>query len=108
MDWQATQAANRLANQGKFTVIVQDNGPVHTNKLVRPRWSEWEKQGIIPFWLPPYCSEMNQIENEWEHLKELEIAGKMFNDELELAYAVMKGIESRAQQGGYSVERFRF
>jgi putative transposase len=51
---------------------------------------------------------MNQIENEWEHLKELEIAGQMFDDELELAYAVMKAIESRAQQGGYSVERFRF
>jgi putative transposase len=89
-------------------VIVQDNSPVHNNKLVQPKWSEWEKQGIIPFWLPPYCSEMNQIENEWEHLKELEIAGQMFDDELELAYAVMKAIESRAQQGGYSVERFRF
>jgi hypothetical protein len=108
MDWQATQAANRLANQGKFTVIVQDNGSVHTNKLVQTKWHEWEKQGIIPFWLPPYCSEMNQIENEWEHLKELEIAGQMFDDELELAYAVMQAIDSRAQQGGYSVERFRF
>jgi len=42
---------------------------------------------------------MNPIELEWQHLKRDEIAGKMFEDELELAYAVMDGIETRAKKG---------
>jgi hypothetical protein len=108
MDWQAGKAAHRLAQSGQITVVVQDNGSSHTCELVQPKWSEWEKQGIVPFWLPPYCSEMNQIENEWEPLKGVELAGQMFEDELDLAYAVMAGIEGRAQNGGYTVERFRF
>jgi hypothetical protein len=108
MDWQAEKAAHRLAQRGQITVIVQDNGSSHTCELVQPKWSEWEKQGIVPFWLPPYCSEMNQIENEWEPLKGVELAGQMFEDELDLAYAVMAGIEGRAQSGAYTVERFRF
>jgi hypothetical protein len=30
-----------------------------------------------------YCSEMNRIENEWQRLKEDELAGRMFADEYE-------------------------
>ena len=30
-----------------------------------------------------YCSQMNPIELEWKHLKEEEIAGQMFEDELD-------------------------
>jgi putative transposase len=34
--------------------------------------------------------------------------GQMFEDELDLAYAVISGVEARGITGGYSVERFRF
>ncbi len=32
----------------------------------------------------------------------------MFEHELDLAYAVIDGIDARAQVGGYQAERFRF
>ena len=44
---------------------------------------------------------MNPIELEWEHLKEDELAEQMFEDELELAYAVINGIEDRGKKGNY-------
>ena len=39
---------------------------------------------------------MNPIELEWQHITKNELAGKMFEDELELAYAVIHGVEVRA------------
>ena len=51
---------------------------------------------------------MNPIESEWHQIKTHELAGQMFDDELDLAYAVMDGVESRGQAGGLAVQRFRF
>ena len=58
------------------------------------------EKGYILF-LPKYCSEMNPIELEWQHLKEDELAEQMFEDELELAYAVINGVEDRGKKGNY-------
>jgi hypothetical protein len=51
---------------------------------------------------------MNRIENKWDQIKDHELAGRMFEDELDLAHAVMDGIENQARKGDYAVERFRF
>ncbi|MDM9582989.1 hypothetical protein [Nostoc sp. GT001] len=51
---------------------------------------------------------MNRIEDEWLHLKRDELAGRVFDDEYELAIAIIEGIENRAVQGQYQVERFMF
>ena len=32
----------------------------------------------------------------------------MFEDEMDLAYAIMDGLDARAEKNGYSAERFRF
>ncbi|MDZ7993696.1 MAG: hypothetical protein RMX69_15910 [Nostoc sp. EspVER01] len=48
------------------------------------------------------------IEDEWLHLKRDELAGQVFEDEYELAIAIMDGINHRAKQGQYQVERFTF
>ena len=37
--------------------------------------------GLYIFFLPPYCSEMNPIELEWQHLKKDELSGQIFDDE---------------------------
>ena len=108
MDWQAHKAQRRLEGSNQITVIVQDNSSLHTSQLVQQKWQQWQNQGLYLFWLPTYCSQMNRIEDEWEQIKDKEIAGQMFEDELELAYAVMQGIEARAHKGNYRVERFRF
>jgi len=51
---------------------------------------------------------MNKIEREWQQLKNHELVGQMFEDELDLAYAVMDGIEARGQRGNYTTNRFKF
>ena len=91
-----------------MTVVVQDNGSLHKSNLTRQQWQRWHSQGLFLFFLPPYCSEMNRIEDQWHQLKAHEIAGRMFEDEYDLARAVIDGMEARSLKGGYSLERFKF
>lgn len=101
-------AISQEAQTGRITVVVQDNGSLHKSKLVRQQWQRWQEQGLYLFFLPPYCSDMNPIESQWHHLKSHEIAGQMFDNEYDLAKAVMSGMEARGDVGGYTVERFIF
>lgn len=108
MDEQARQAQKVMEKTGRIRVIVQDNAPIHTCKQVQQKRAQWESQGLYLFFLPKYCSEMNPIEGEWHQLKAHELAGQMFEDELDLCYAAIDGIGARAQAGGYEAQRFRF
>ena len=87
--------AQEAQKAGRIRVIVQDNGPIHRCKEVQKLWTKWENMGLYIFFLPPYCSEMNPIELEWQwqHLKKDELCGQIFDDELDLAYAVIDGVK---------------
>ena len=108
MNWIADQAEAQLKATGKLTVIVQDNSPIHKSKEVRACWQGWSRQGLLLFFLPPYCSEMNDIETQWHQLKSHEIAGQMFDNEYDLALAIIQGMEHRSELGNYQLERFIF
>ena len=108
MDWVAQKASQTLTETGRITVVVQDNGSLHKSQLVQQQWSRWQEQGLFIFFLPPYCSEMNPIETQWRQLKGHEIAGQMFDNEYDLAMAVIDGMEARSVAGGYVLERFIF
>jgi putative transposase len=108
LDWIADKAAITLAETGKITVVVQDNGSLHTSKISRQQFERWAKLGLIIFFLPPYCSEMNLIECEWHQLKTHQLAGRMFDNDYDLACAIMTGIQSRADCGNYTVDHFIF
>ena len=108
MNWQASQAEERLKKTGQITVIVQDQGSIHTSKLTKSYQNKWEEQGLYIFLLPSYSPELNRIENEWQRLKEDELAGRMFEDEYELAIAVISAIETRQKRNRLEVKRFRF
>lgn len=108
MNWQAQKAAEHLANTGQITVIVQDNHPIHRSREVRQYWHQWQQQGLYLFQLPTYSSEMSLIEPQWHQLKIHELAGRIFEDEYDLALAVIAGVENRAKQGKYIIERFLF
>ena len=108
IDWVAELAAQTLKATGRITVIVQDNGSLHKSQQTRQQWQRWRNQGLFLFFLPPYCSEMNRIEDQWHQLKTHEIAGRMFEDEYDLALAIIDGMKARSVKGGYSLERFKF
>jgi hypothetical protein len=105
---QAQKAAQTLAETGLITVIVQDNGPVHTSHAAQAEWQNWQQQGLFLFMRPKYCSEMNDIETEWHQLKTHEIAGQMFDNEYDLAIAIIDGMTARSQKNGHTLERFKF
>lgn len=108
MDWIAQKASRTLEQTGRLTVVVQDNGSIHKREIVRQQWQRWQDQGLLSFFLPPYSAQMNRIEDQWHQLKAHEIAGQMFEDEYDLALAVIKGMETRSEAGGYPLERFKF
>lgn len=108
MNWVAQRAAQTLAQTGQVTVVVQDNGSAHTSKIVKAQWDNWAEQGVLLFFLPPYCSEMNPIEGEWHQLKTHGLAGRMFDNAYDLAIAVEACIEQRYAAKQYEVERFIF
>lgn len=108
MNWVAQKAALTLEQTGRLTVVVQDNGSIHKRESVRQQWQRWQEQGLFLFFLPPYSAQMNRIEDQWHQLKAHEIAGQMFEDEYDLAMAVIKGMEARSEAAGYSLERFKF
>ncbi|HYW21022.1 MAG TPA: hypothetical protein VE956_17310 [Nodularia sp. (in: cyanobacteria)] len=51
---------------------------------------------------------MNPIELEWQHLKKDELSGQTLDDELDLAYAVINGVQARGERGNYSTQRVKF
>jgi hypothetical protein len=51
---------------------------------------------------------MNPIETQWRQLKGHEMAGQMFDNEYDLAMAVIDGMEARSAAAGYALERFIF
>jgi putative transposase len=51
---------------------------------------------------------MNPIELEWQHIETNELAGKIFEDELELAYAVIYGVEVRGERRNSTTQRVKF
>ena len=104
----AILGAKHLAQTGCITVVAQDHGLIHTSSLVRPRATESENKGLDRFFLPKYCFEMNSFELESQHLKAKQLAGQMFEDQLDLAYAVSDGVEARGKKGNYTTERFKF
>ena len=53
MEWIAAKAAGTLAQTGRLTVGVQDNGSLHKSRLVRQQWERWQAQGLLLFFSTP-------------------------------------------------------
>ena len=108
IDWQASQAEQRLKETEKITVVVQDRGSPHISRLTKANYERWVSQGLYIFLLPSYSPQLNYIETEWQRIKEDELAGQMFEDEYELSMAVISAIESRQARNGLAVKRYHF
>lgn len=66
------------------------------SKLVKQHWQRWSEQGLLVFFLPPYSPQMNRIEDEWLHLKRESLASRLFEDEYDLAVALIEAIRFAA------------
>jgi transposase len=102
------QASQRFEPTGQITLIVQDRHPLHMNQKIREGWEGWQQQGLFLLQLPKYSSQMNLIETEWHQFKTDELAGRIFEEEDDLALAVRESVENRAQRGQHTTELFLF
>ena len=91
-----------------MTVLVLDNATPHKSQATQQCLQRWLSQGLLLFFLPPHSPQMNRIEDEWLHLKRDQLASHIFEDEFDLAMAIIEGVQARAKRGGYKVERFIF
>lgn len=108
INWQAEKAEKNWQKTGQITVIILDNYTVHKSKEVQKYLKTWRKKGLEFFFISAYSPELNLIESEWHQLKTHELSGRMFDDEYDLAMAIIEGIEKRSQRNQYVCERFRF
>lgn len=53
----------------RLTVLVVDNAPVHTAKLLKARRAVWEQRGLFLWYLPRYSPHLNIVETLWRKLK---------------------------------------
>ena len=51
------------------TMVILDNAPTHTSKLFKAKIEEWEKRGLVLYFLPTYSPELNRIEILWRFMK---------------------------------------
>ena len=55
--------------EGSRTMVILDNAPTHTSNAFQDKIEEWEKQGLILYFLPTYSPELNRIEILWRFMK---------------------------------------
>lgn len=73
-----------------LTVVVLDNAPVHTAKLIKKRREVWEARGLYLFYLPRYAPHLNIVEILWRKLKYEWLSAKDYETDEGLYYQVWK------------------
>ena len=51
------------------TVVVVDNASLHTSEFFQNKLPEWQRKGLLVFYLPKYSPELNLIEILWRFMK---------------------------------------
>ena len=81
----------------KPTVLVLDNGPIHTSKASRAALAA-RAAWLTVEWLPRYAPELNPIENTWRDLKRHHLAHRTFRTAAELDQAIHQAITNMNQE----------
>ena len=89
----------------KPIVYVLDNASYHHSKQSEAMIAYYEELSL-PFWLPPYCSDLNPIERFWKHLKAQACANRLFQNIGEVVDSVVNVLT--LQNDFASSERFLF
>jgi putative transposase len=75
-------------------VVVLDNASLHVSKVVRRARRSLAAAGIFLYFLPPYCSELNEIEPLFRQVKYQEIPVRSYATRVGLREAVEGGFDS--------------
>ncbi len=73
------------------TVLVLDNGPIHTSKATRAALAQ-RAHWLTVEWLPKYAPELNDIEGVWRDLKRHHLAHQTFTGPKHLDQAIHEAV----------------
>ena len=73
------------------TVLVLDNGPIHTSKATRAALAQ-RAHWLTVEWLPKYAPELNDIEGVWRDLKRHHLAHQTFTGPEHLDQAIHEAV----------------
>ncbi len=76
----------------KTCVVVLDNAPFHTARVVRERELGWEARGLVLYRLPAYCPHLNLIEGAWRKLKRFLMPRRFYDSVAGLKAAVLHAL----------------
>jgi hypothetical protein len=82
----------------KPALIVLDNASVQRSASFGSQKKRWEEQGLYLLFLPPYCPELNLIENLWRKIKYEWLpvsAYQSFKDLSEALDEILRGVGSK-------------
>jgi transposase len=77
---------------GHLTVVVLDNAPVHTSKLIKERRAVWQARGLFLFYLPRYSPHLNIVEMLWRKLKYEWLSPKDYETDEGLFYTIRQAL----------------
>ncbi len=84
--------AGEAQREDKPCVIVLDNAPFHTARVVREHEEEWEGRGLTLHRLPAYCPHLNLMEGVWRRLKGFLMPRRFYDSVAELKQAVLHAL----------------
>ena len=67
-----------------------------------------EKAGFIYLFIAQFCSELKPLKLQWQQIKKYELAAEIFDLRLEIAYALIQGVEVKGERGNYRTQRVKF
>ena len=90
----------------KLTVLVLDNAPVHTAKLIQARRAAWEARGLFVLYLPRYAPHLNIVETLWRKLKYEWLAPHDYDTTEGLCYTVRQALAAVGTRLWINFSRF--
>ena len=79
-------------NVKKLRVLVLDNAPVHTARIIKERLLVWQRRGLFLFYLPRYSPHLNIVETLWRKLKYEWLSPKDYETTEGLFYTVRQAL----------------
>ena len=91
----------------KLSVVVLDNAPIHTAKIVKERREVWQTRGLYLFYLPRYSPHLNIVETLWRKLKYEWLSPRDYETDEGLFYTVKQALAAVGTSLRINFSKFR-
>lgn len=90
----------------KETVVVLDNAPIHSAKIISQQIPVWQERGLFLVFLPPYSPHLNIAETLWRKIKAEWLIPEDYLDKDTLFYAANRCMANIGKELNINFKRF--